>query len=52
MKNKPIKEGYNFFVLTTKTGYVVNFTSDGRTATTKDRQEYEVDRTMGKLEIL
>ena len=52
MKNKPIKEGYNFFVLTTKTGYVVNFTPDGRTAATKDRQEYKVDKTMGKIETM
>ena len=31
MKNKPIKEGYKFFVLTTKTDdVVVNFTSNDR----------------------
>lgn len=29
MKNKPIKEAYKFFVLATKSGYIVNFTPDG-----------------------
>ena len=52
MKNKPIKEGYKLFVLNTKNGYVVNFTPDGRTAATKDRQEYEVDKRMGKIETM
>ena len=30
----------------------MNFTPNGRTAATKDRQEYEVDRTMGKIETM
>ena len=32
IKNKPIGEGYKFFVLATSSGFVVNFTPDGRTA--------------------
>eukprot|EP00957_Ditylum_brightwellii_P128380 9791303-Ditylum_brightwellii.AAC.1 len=32
MKNKPIKEGYDFFVLATKNGFIMNFTPDGQRA--------------------
>ena len=39
MKNKPIKEGYKFFVLATKEGYIVNFTPDGRRAAKTGEQE-------------
>ncbi len=45
MKNKPISEGFKFFVLTTSSGYVINFTPDGRTAAVKNEQEY--DQTKG-----
>ena len=52
MKNKPIKEGYKFFVLTTRIGYILNFTPDGRLAATKNLQEYELDRSLGKIETM
>ena len=52
MKNKPIKEGYKFFVLATKEGFILNFTPDGRTAATKGEQEYELDKTSGKIHTL
>ena len=52
MKNKPIKEGYNFFVLATKEGYVLNFTPDGRTAERKGEQEYDEDKKTGKVETM
>ena len=52
MKNKPIKEGYKFFVLTTKTGFVVNFTPDGRRAARVGQQEYSEDKSLGKIESM
>ena len=52
MQNKPIREGYKFFVLATKLGYIVNFTPDGRTAEKKDLQEYKTDRSTGKIESM
>ena len=41
IKNKPIGEGFKFFVLATMMGFVVNFTPDGRIAEKKGEQEYE-----------
>ncbi len=32
MKNKPIKEGFKFFVLAVSTRFAANFSPDGRTA--------------------
>ena len=52
IKNKPIGEGYNFFVLTTYDGFVVNFTPDGRSASKTNRQEYESDKGLGKIESM
>ena len=52
MKNKPIREGYKLFVLATKNGYVVNFTPDGRSATVRGEQEYENDKSKGKIESM
>lgn len=52
MKNKPIKEGYKFFVLTTKEGFILNFTPDGRKAARVGEQEYEEDKKMGKVESM
>ena len=52
IKNKPIKEGYKFFVLATKSGYIVNFTPDGRKAARVGEQEYEEQRGMGKIESM
>ena len=53
IKNKPIGEGYKFFVLSTFNGFVVNFTPDGRTAARKDEQEYNSkSRGMGKTEAM
>ena len=52
MKNKPIKEGYKFFVLTTKDGFIVNFTPDGRRAAKAGEQEYVEDKSLGKIESM
>ena len=52
MKNKPIKEGYKFFVLATKEGFILNFTPDGRKAARAGEQEYESNRDMGKVESM
>ena len=52
IKNKPIGEGYKFFVLTTNTGFVINFTPDGRTAATTGEQEYSLDKKIGKIESM
>ena len=49
MKNKHIKEGYNFLVLATKEGYVLNFTPDGRTDERKEEQEYDEDKKTDKV---
>ena len=51
MKNKPIKEGYNFFVLATRCGFVVNFTPDGRSAQKESKQEYKSDGN-GKIQSM
>ena len=46
MKNKPIKEGFKFFVLAISTGFVVNFSPDGRTAAkSKDKNKMDYDTT-------
>ena len=52
MKNKPIKEGYKFFVLTTKEGFILNFTPDGRTAAKVGEQEYNDHKGIGKVESM
>ena len=52
MKNKPIKEGYKLFVLTTKEGFVLNFTPDGRTAAKVGEQEYDNHNGRGKVESM
>eukprot|EP00957_Ditylum_brightwellii_P067055 5090013-Ditylum_brightwellii.AAC.1 len=52
MKNKPISEGFNFFVFTNTLGYVVNFTPDGRIAAKAGQQEYAASRTEGKIESM
>ena len=52
MKNKPIKEGYKFFVLATRSGFIINFTPDGRKAAVIGAQEYEHDRSLGKVESM
>ena len=41
IKNKPIGEGFKFFVLATIIGFVINFTPDRRIAEKKGDQEYE-----------
>ena len=51
MKNKPIKEGYKFFVLATKEGFILNFTPDGRTAAKVGEQEYDDKSGTGKVKI-
>ena len=52
MKNKPIREGCKLFVLATKNGYVVNFTPEGRSAPVRGEQEYENDKSKGKIESM
>ena len=49
IKNKPIKEGYKFFALSTVKGFIVNFTPDGR-ATKKN--EYETKSSSGKIQSM
>eukprot|EP00957_Ditylum_brightwellii_P021033 1585100-Ditylum_brightwellii.AAC.1 len=51
-KSKPIWEDYKFFALTTTEGFLVNFTPDGSSAAKSGRQEYEVDKTQGKIEVM
>ena len=54
IKGKPIREGYKFFVLATKQGYIVNFTPDGRSAA-KDVDKMDYDSTnnyLGKIGAL
>mmetsp|Transcript_1985 Transcript_1985/g.2830 ORF Transcript_1985/g.2830 Transcript_1985/m.2830 type:complete len:213 (+) Transcript_1985:449-1087(+) len=52
MKNKPIKEGFKLFVLTTKNGYILNFMPDGRVAASTGKQEYTTDRQLGEIESM
>ena len=52
MKNKPIGEGYKFFVLATSNGFIVNFTPDGRSAGKQDGHEYDQDKKAGKIESM
>ena len=52
MKNKPIGEGYKWFVLTTQTGYVLFFTPDGRMAEKSQKQEFAKDKECGKIESM
>ncbi len=52
IKNKPIKEGFNFFVLATKTRFVISFNPDGRTAVKKaedGKMDYETNTKHGKI---
>ena len=52
IKNKPIKEGYKFFVLSTTKGFVVNFTPDGQMAGKNKEQEYSTRTNTGKIESM
>ena len=52
IRNKPIREGYKFFALTTSDGFVTNFTPDGRSAAKTNRQEYETEDGEGKIESM
>ena len=52
IKNKPIGEGFKFFVLATSDGFVVNFTPDGRSAAKNNELEYEEDKSLGKIESM
>ena len=47
IKNKPIGEGYKFFVLATNQGYVVNFTPDGRCT---ERERARIQQTGNNCE--
>ena len=52
VKNKPIGEGFKFFVLPTSDGFVVNFTSDGRSTAKNNELEYEENKSLGKIECM
>ena len=53
IKGKPIGEGFKWFVLTTKQGFIVNFTPDGRSAAKNDTQEYAKGKKgVGKVESM
>ena len=52
IKNKPIGEGYTCFSLTTYDGFVVNFTPNGRSDSKTNRQKYESNKGLGKIESL
>ena len=52
MKNKPISEGFKFFVLATSNGFIVNFTPDGRSAAKNNTLEYAEDKSVGKIESM
>ena len=52
MKNKPIKEVDKCFGLTIKTGFVLNFTPDGRRAAQLGQQESTEDKSLGKIETM
>ena len=53
MKNKPVKEGYKWFVMAdSKTSYVYNITPDGRTAGNNGRGADEVVIEEGDGKIL
>ena len=41
VKNKPISQGFNFFVLCTYPGFVINFTPGRRAAAYTHQQEYQ-----------
>eukprot|EP00957_Ditylum_brightwellii_P122013 9305399-Ditylum_brightwellii.AAC.1 len=45
-----MKEGYKIVVLATKSGFLVNFSPDGQRAAVIGEQEYEHDRSLGKVE--
>ena len=51
IKNKPISEGYKFFVLALTNGFVVTFTPDGRTAAKQDgKMDYDSKhKELGKV---
>ena len=52
MKNKPIKEGFKFFVLAITTGFVLNFSPDGRTAAKSkesNKMDYDTNSEYGKI---
>eukprot|EP00957_Ditylum_brightwellii_P041033 3107325-Ditylum_brightwellii.AAC.1 len=50
MKNSPIGEGYKFFCLVTKKGYIINFTLNGRTAAKLQQEEYKEDKKFTLLQ--
>ena len=52
IKNKPIVEGFHFFVLALKIGFVVNLTPDGKTARNQDDNEYVQQNSQGNIEAM
>ena len=53
-KNKPIKEGYTFFISATKIGFILNFTPEGITEKYSDKNEYDTStaKEKGKIETM
>ena len=52
IENKPIKEGFNFFVLATMNGFVLSFSPDCRTAAKQPedgKMDYETNTKHGKI---
>ena len=47
---KNIKKGLNLFVLVTKSGYILNFTPEGRRAAQNGEHEYAEKDESGKIQ--
>ena len=49
-----IKEGFKFFLLATKIGYIIKFTPDSRLANYKNQNEYggNIDKWCGKIQTI
>ena len=47
-RTKQSKRDINFFVLATKSGYIVNFTPDGSQAAYVGEEEYNNNKNIGK----
>eukprot|EP00957_Ditylum_brightwellii_P042194 3195742-Ditylum_brightwellii.AAC.1 len=51
IRNKPIREGYKLFALSTTMGFAVNSTPDGKTAAKSKQQKYKTLQS-GKIESM
>ena len=52
IKNKPKREGFKLYVLATYSGYIINFTTDGRTAINNEKMKYEIDPINCKIQTM